>query len=159
MEINVNTGLIFWLKETRVSTPPAITFRPHHFLCALGYQGKGYDDAFTANMDAVVAQGLHRQGGEDTIITVTVTADVICRPCPHRRGEGCAKQAQIDGLDSRHAARLGLAEGDQLSWGEAKQRIAARVQSGDLATLCAGCGWLEAGMCEAALARLLGDVT
>ncbi|MCE2517535.1 MAG: DUF1284 domain-containing protein [Alphaproteobacteria bacterium] len=144
-------------KETRLTPVPPMTFRPHHFLCALGYQGKGYDDAFTANMDEVVAKGLHQQGGDNTVITVTTSADVICQPCPHRRGQGCAKQAQIDALDARHAERLELKAGDELSWGAAKARIAAKVKSGDLSELCAGCGWLEAGMCEAALARLLAQ--
>ena len=101
----------------------AITFRPHHFLCSLGYQGKGYDDAFTANMDQVVAEGLHQDGGDDTLITVVRQADVICGPCPHRRGNGCASQDKIDGLDARHAARLNLKDGEALTWGDAKRGL------------------------------------
>ena len=135
----------------------SISFRPHHFLCSLGYQGKGYDDAFTANMDAVVADGLHQSGGDDTLITVVRQADVICAPCPQRRGQGCASQSKIDGLDDRHAARLNLMEGEQLTWAEAKERIAAKVKSGDLADLCEGCQWLELGLCEDALTRLIAD--
>ena len=133
----------------------AITFRPHHFLCSLGYQGKGYDDAFTANMDQVVAEGLHQDGGDDTLITVVRQADVICGPCPHRRGEGCASQDKIDGLDARHAVRLNLKDGETLTWGDAKTRIAEVVKSGDLSTLCQGCQWLDLGLCEDALARLI----
>ena len=135
----------------------SISFRPHHFLCSLGYQGKGYDDAFTANMDAVVADGLHQSGGDDTLITVVRQADEICAPCPQRRGQGCASQRKIDGLDDRHAARLNLMEGEQLTWAEAKERIAAKVKSGDLADLCEGCQWLELGLCEDALTRLIAD--
>ena len=132
-----------------------ITFRPHHFLCSLGYQGKGYDDTFTANMDAIVSDGLHQDGGDDTVITVTHEADVICAPCPHRRGKGCASQDKIDGLDARHAERLGLTNGDILTWGEAKDRIATRVSKGDLSILCNTCQWLELGLCEEALAKLI----
>lgn len=134
---------------------PSITFRPHHFLCSLGYQGKGYDDAFTANMDAVVSDGLHQDGGDDTEITVTRTADIICGPCPHRRGQGCASQDKIDALDDRHAERLNLKAGDVLTWGAAKDRIADYVKAGDLADLCEGCQWLELGICEDALSRHL----
>lgn len=137
----------------------AITFRPHHFLCSLGYQGKGYDDAFTANMDRVVADGFHQEGGDETLITVTREADVICGPCPHRRGQGCASQEKIDGLDARHAARLNLVDGETLSWAEAKMRIAAKVKSGDLSDLCKGCQWLELGLCEDALAKLIKSKT
>ena len=133
----------------------SITFRPHHFLCALGYQGKGYDDAFTENMDKVIADGLHQDGGENTLITVTRQADIICGPCPHRRGQGCASQEKIDKLDNRHAERLNLVDGEILSWCEAKERIAANVKKGDLSTLCEGCQWLELGLCEDALSRLI----
>lgn len=135
--------------------PKSITFRPHHFLCSLGYQGKGYDDAFKANMDAVVANGLHQQGGDETEITVTRQVDVICGPCPYRRGRGCASQEKIDGLDARHAERLQLDGGDIFTWGEAKDRIAAYVKKGDLSQLCKGCQWLELGLCEDALAMLI----
>ena len=137
----------------------AITFRPHHFLCSLGYQGKGYDDAFTANMDHVVADGLHQEGGDETLITVTREADVICGLCPHRRGQGCVSQEKIDGLDARHAARINLVDGETLTWAEAKTRIAAKVKSGDLFDLCKGCQWLELGLCEDALAKLIKSKT
>ena len=133
----------------------SITFRPHHFLCALGYQGKGYDDAFTENMDRVVADGLHQDGGENTLITVTRQADIICGPCPHRRGKGCASQEQINKLDTRHAERLNLIDGETLSWGAAKDRIALKLKKGDLSSLCEGCQWLELGLCEDALSRLI----
>ena len=139
--------------------PRSITFRPHHFLCSLGYQGNGYDDEFTANMDKVVTAGLHQPGGDDTVITVVRQADAICAPCPHRRGQGCASQDKIDGLDQRHADRLHLKDGEDLTWGAAKDRIAAHVQSGDLAVLCQGCQWLEFGVCEEALARLIAEKT
>ena len=133
----------------------SITFRPHHFLCSLGYQGKGYDDAFTANMDKVVANGLHQKGGDDTLITVVNKADIICGPCPHRRGEGCATQDQIDKLDRNHAAALNLVDGETLSWAEVKDRIASKVNKGDLKNLCEGCQWLSYGLCEDALAQLI----
>jgi hypothetical protein len=131
-----------------------LRFRRHHFLCSLGFQGKGYSDAFTANMDAVVNGRLRAPQGAAKEIEVVAGADAICAPCPERRGEGCAKQARIDRLDAAHGAALGLAPGDRISWGDALARIRARVQPGDLARICKGCGWLELGLCEAALGQL-----
>ena len=130
-----------------------VTFRPHHFLCALGFQGKGYSDRFTANMAGIVAQ-LRGPGGDAVEIDVTFQADHICAPCPHRRGSGCAKSEQISTLDTRHAAALELRDGDCLSWGDAQARIRAQVPPGALAGLCAGCQWLELGLCEAGLRDL-----
>ena len=130
-----------------------IRFRPHHFLCALGFQGKGYSDSFTANMAKIVNR-LRGPDGGDVVLHVTHQADAICAPCPHKRGLGCAKSAKITALDKRHAAALGLSDGDCLTWDDAQARIRAHVAPGDLQTLCAGCAWLKLGLCEAALSRL-----
>lgn len=132
----------------------ALRLRPHHLLCALGYQGKGYSPEFTTNMTALVLGSLRAPGGELTRIGITAGADAICAPCPSRRGEGCEAQARIDRLDASHAKVLDLTPGDRLTWGEARARIRDRVRPGDLARICEGCQWLPLGLCEAALAAL-----
>ena len=131
-----------------------LRYRPHHFLCSLGFGGKGYSDAFTANMSAIVEGRLRASGGDAVMIEVVGGSDDICAPCPKRRGPSCEAQARIAALDARHARALGLFVGTRLSWGAAKARIAARVPPGALRQLCAGCQWLELGLCEAALADL-----
>lgn len=128
-----------------------LRFRPHHFLCALGFRGYGYSDTFTANMARLI--GPMKAEGE-TMIEVVGAADDICGPCPKRRGAGCTSQTRIDRLDAAHAAALCLASGDRLSWTEARSRIRARVAPGDLQHLCAGCQWLDLGLCEQALTDL-----
>lgn len=135
-----------------MTTP--VRYRPHHFLCSLGFEGKGYSDAFTANMSAIVMGRLRAADGDATVITVTGTLDDICTPCPKNRGQACMVQPKIDRLDAAHAAALTLSPGDTLTWGEAKARIRAAVPPGSLKALCAGCEWEPYGMCEAALARL-----
>ena len=131
-----------------------LRFRPHHFLCALGFRGKGYSDAFTANMAQIVVGTLRTPGGGQTEIEVTGSTDDICTPCPRRRGALCTSQDKIDRLDARHAAALTVQPGDRLSWDEAQARIRARVAPGDLTRLCADCDWLPLGLCEKALSDL-----
>ncbi|MCV2863800.1 DUF1284 domain-containing protein [Albidovulum sediminicola] len=134
-----------------------VRYRPHHFLCSLGFEGKGYSEAFTANMTAIVMGRLRAQGGDATVIEVTGAADDICAPCPKRRGNLCASQDKIKVLDRAHAAALALAPRERLTWGEAKARIRRNVPPGRLKILCQGCEWEPYGMCEAALARLHAD--
>jgi uncharacterized protein len=134
--------------------PDPVRYRPHHFLCSLGFEGKGYSPEFTANMSAIVMGRLRATGGDTTVIEVMSGLDDICAPCPNNRGRACDVQAKIDRLDGSHAAALDLVPGDRLTWGQAKARIAARVPSGSLSTLCSGCEWEPHGMCEAALQRL-----
>jgi uncharacterized protein len=131
-----------------------VRYRPHHFLCSLGFEGKGYSDRFTANMSAIVMGRLRAADGDATVIEVTRGLDDICAPCPHNRGHACDVQAKIDRLDTTHAAALSLGDGHSLTWGQAKARIRSQVPPGSLTALCAGCEWEPYGMCEAALARL-----
>lgn len=137
------------------ATPPRpLRYRPHHFLCSLGFQGKGYSDAFTENMARIVMGRLRAPAGASEVIEVAAATDDICAPCPKRRGTLCKSQPKIDALDAAHARALRLNPGDRLTWGEAQDRIRAHVPPGSLGTLCAGCEWQPFGLCEAALARL-----
>ncbi|MDO5658831.1 MAG: DUF1284 domain-containing protein [Paracoccus sp. (in: a-proteobacteria)] len=128
----------------------AVLLRPHHVLCAIGWRGHGYSPAFTQNMNRVV--GRLR---EDPAVKVqfTFAADEICAPCPSRRGAGCVQQDKITALDARHAARLGLSDGMELTWAEAEAR-AAEVAPEELSALCGGCQWRDLGVCADALAEL-----
>lgn len=135
-----------------MSGQAAIRLRPHHLLCALGFEGKGYSDSFTANMARLVVR-LNASGGAAEVM-IAPAADDICAPCPRRRGSGCTEQDRINTLDARHAAALALEPGARLTWGAAQDRIRERVAPGSLGTLCTGCQWLELGACERALARL-----
>jgi hypothetical protein len=130
-----------------------LKYRPHHFLCSVGFAGKGYSDEFTRNMTKIV-DSLRATGGDATEIEVTRTADVLCMPCPHRRGEGCETAEKIEALDEAHAQALGLNAGDVLTWGAAQERIIQKITIEKHHEICAPCSWLASGMCEKALIRL-----
>ncbi|MGB0660396.1 MAG: DUF1284 domain-containing protein [Mangrovicoccus sp.] len=136
---------------------PPLALRPHHLLCVLGFQGKGYSDAFTANMAQIVLGQLRAAQSDDVQLVITTQADAICGPCPKRVGVGCKSQSQIDALDQRHMQALEIAPGQELSWGAAKARIKARLRPADLRRLCQGCQWLELGLCETGLENLLKE--
>jgi len=137
----------------------AIRFRPHHFLCSLGFEGKGYSDAFTANMAAIVLGRLRAAAGETAEIEVVGQTDDICAPCPKRVCTDCLSQPLIAALDAAHAEALALTPGDRLTWGAALDRIRRRVAPEDLDRICAGCQWLDLGLCRAAVARLAATTT
>jgi len=134
-----------------------VRFRPHHFLCALGFRGKGYSDGFTANMHRIVVEGLRAPEGEGTVIEITRNTDDICAPCPKRIGLRCRNQEQIETLDQRHLRALQLEYGQKLSWGEALDIIRSRVAPDGLQIICSGCQWLELGLCKEALEHLRNE--
>ena len=62
---------------------------------------------------------------------------------------------QSSALDAAHARVLGLSEGDRITWGEAKERIASHMTLEAFHEACAPCEWKALGVCEAALTSLV----
>ena len=132
----------------------AFDFRPHHFLCALNFQGRGYSPAFTANFQYIV-DTLNSATGDLTKITVTTQSDSICAPCPSRQEHTCATADTITTLDTAHMQALGIQDKQQLTWSEAKQKIKDRVSIATFQQICAACSWKSLGICESALKAYL----
>ncbi len=130
------------------------SFRPHHFLCTLGFKGMGYSPVFVQNYNEIV-KALHEN--EELLIHVVDQTDSICNACPHRRGELCDSHEKIQGLDARHANTLQLKAGDRISWRESKKRIKERMSLDKFHQVCEGCEWKSLGVCEAALKKLSDD--
>jgi soluble lytic murein transglycosylase-like protein len=137
---------------------PNIRFRPHHFLCTLGFEGKGYSEAFVENYARLAGDLRDAAEGDSLVIEVVSETDSVCEPCPNRRGALCETEAKIRTLDEAHAKVLSLRSGDRLTWGEAKARIRDRMTIEKFHAACAPCAWLKAGMCEKALIRLRNTV-
>jgi hypothetical protein len=128
--------------------------RAHNLLCIQGFVGKGYDDAFVANMTRVV-----ELLEESTMVTVLAAPDALCDACPHLQGSGCelhgeGTEARIVHQDRDVAARLRIAAGETLPWGEIVARIARSVAPEDLASICGACPWLPLGHCFDGLRKL-----
>ncbi|MCA0369885.1 MAG: DUF1284 domain-containing protein [Proteobacteria bacterium] len=134
-----------------------VVFRPHHFLCALGFSGKGYSPSFVRNFAKIVKR-LRSKDGDHVTITVTSITDDVCAPCPLRREHLCTQQEKIARLDARHAQALGWQEGNTYTWEEAKERL-KRLSDADFHTICDGCSWKDAGLCLKALKKLQEDET
>ena len=129
-----------------------IPFRAHHFLCTAAFRGTGYSPEFVQQYMALVEKLAQEEG--TTRLEVVEDADAICQPCPHRTGTKCASQTRIQQLDERHGMVLGLAPGDQLTWAEARRRLAELVSLDRFHWMCSGCRWKKLGVCETTLVAL-----
>ena len=132
----------------------SLLFRPHHFFCTLGFEGKGYSDAFVARFQQIADLLRTQPDGDDTLIEVTLFSDSICQPCPNRRGARCDTHSKISALDEAHAQILQLQHGDRITWGEAKRRLKEHMTLEAHQRACAPCGWRTLGVCEKALVQL-----
>jgi hypothetical protein len=131
-----------------------VKLRGHNLLCIQGFVGKGYSDEFVANMTGVIGSL-----DEASQVTVVVEPDALCGACPHLRHSGCAlhgagSEEGIRSQDRGVLGRLGISNGETLSWGEILERIRGRVAPGDLDTLCGSCPWLPMSHCKAGLRHL-----
>jgi hypothetical protein len=131
-----------------------IKFRPHHFLCALCFQGKGYSPQFVDNFSAMMAI-LNAKEGEKISIQVTKETDSICEPCPHRLGKMCQTEEKIAILDAAHANALGINDDEKITWGDAKKKIHDQVSLTTFHRICATCSWKKLGICESVLRKFL----
>ena len=132
-------------------------FRPHHFLCALGFKGKGYSPSFVRNFASIV-KVLRGDDAHKALLTVTLATDDICAPCPHKRGSLCASQDKIVFLDAQHTQAVGWQEGETLSWGEARTRLKTLTPE-IFEKICHTCSWQKEGICLAALKALRNEDT
>jgi uncharacterized protein len=128
-----------------------IQFRPHHFLCAFCFEGKGYSPAFVSNFQRIMDKLQH---AGDTEIQITSHTDSICAPCPHRQGKSCDSEAHIQELDAKHREALQLENTPSISWANARERIKENISLDVFHRICASCEWKSLGICEQKLKSL-----
>lgn len=130
-----------------------IQFRPHHFLCSIGFEGKGYSQSFVDNFSKLV-EALRGEKGGDVEIEVVQDTDSVCEPCPNRRGTLCTTEEKIRTLDRAHLAVHKMQVGSVVTWAEAEKRVAETFTDEAFHSACQSCSWKSLGVCEAALKKL-----
>jgi hypothetical protein len=124
-----------------------VKFRPHHFLCAFCFEGKGYSPAFVKNFYQVLTQV------QNVIIEVVEGLDDICQPCPNHAQSICRSQQTVQALDHAHANILQLKPADQLTWSQAVEKIKQHMTVEKFHLACQNCNWKKLGVCEAKLIK------
>lgn len=113
-----------------------VALRPHHGMCLAYFQGKGYSQGFAAHMGRLKAEL-----AAETPLRLVVT-DVVCAACPNNVDGVCRQAALVEGYDRQVLARCGLAEGQELSYGEFRALVDARIlEPGLRREICGGCQW------------------
>lgn len=131
---------------------PSLTFRPHHFICTLGFQGDGYSPLFVDNYQGIVKA---LTDTPHTLISIQDGLDSICQACPHQLPQNrCDQQNLIQTLDHNHSHALDLEGVSAITWADAKQRIKENISPSLLEVICQGCQWLSYGWCKNALVKL-----
>ena len=122
--------------------PPTASLRPHHALCVLFFEGKGYSQAFIENMRAFLDE-------PDQMLQVAARTDILCQECPHNRCGTCDDESKV-ALFDEHTLHLTdpLLKTDQPIplRSHCQSVYAAILQKGLLAEVCGECEW--ASLCQ-----------
>lgn len=112
--------------------------RPHHGLCTLFFEGKGYSPAFVERMGQII-----RETEQGESLRLTASADAICEKCPNRRGEAC-RGVNALAYDQEVLKRTGLREGDTVTLNQLQCMVKEHIlRPGALETICGECRWIE----------------
>ncbi len=128
--------------EDNLAANPMKSLRPHHALCALFFEGKGYSPAFIENMRAFLAE-------PDQMVQITMGCDSLCQECPHNQDGVCDDAAKVAQFDQRvlFLSRETLHAEQAKSLSELCQSVyVAILQQGLLAAVCGECEW--AALCQ-----------
>jgi hypothetical protein len=138
-----------------------IPIRAHSLLCLQGFRGRGYSEAFIAEMSAVHSAVA---ADPDTPVRVLTTPDRLCASCPNLKSGGCTlggpdHEAHMRAQDEDVLRRLWLTPGDVLPWHRVLERIARSVRGDDLPAICTTCPWLSLGWCAEGIEALRAPAT
>lgn len=129
------------MNETKLTTS-ALTMRPHHALCALFFEGKGYSPAFIENMTAILAE-------PSQMVHITMGCDSLCRDCPHNQDGICDDEVKVAQFDQQVLDLSGeIFQDEQAKFlSEFCQSVYDTIlRQGRLAEVCGECEW--APLCQ-----------
>lgn len=117
--------------------------RGHHLICLHFFNGEGYDEAFIKNLERTLSKA------EKGMVTVSSGADDVCACCLHLKQNECRHEdnaeKEIQQMDAKALALLGLSHNDQIKWDKLKNSILA-IFSDWYSLYCRECIWR--GVCE-----------
>ena len=116
-----------------------IRLRPHHGMCLAYFEGKGYSDDFTENMQHMLE--LLEKGAE---VEMTVSGDEICKACPNLKSGVCLSADLGEHHDRKVLEHCGLKEKGSLSFREVVDNVQKNIiETGKREEICGGCQWNE----------------
>ena len=128
-----------------------IKLRPHHLLCLQGYEGKGYDDCFTKNMDKI-----YNDLNKDYSILFQLKAhnDSICKYCPNKINDfSCITDEKIMAMDNKVVSFFNLEPNKVYNFHDTIRFIKDEITYEIFESICSSCEWYNLGICKEKIFR------
>ena len=128
--------------EDKQVANPTNSLRPHHALCALFFEGKGYSQPFIENMTAFLAEPNQK-------LRISMGCDILCQECPHNQDGICDDEEKVARFD--HQTVILCGDTFQTDQPQSLSNLCPSVyedilQKGRLAEVCGECEW--AALCQ-----------
>lgn len=125
-----------------------INLRPHHLICNLCFQGKGYNEEFIKNFNSI-----HQQlNNPRNKIKIIRGIDAICLKCP--RKQDCKKDSIAAAIDQSYLRILQLNFGEVVTVHKIKNKIKTLLSVTDFHNACKKCSWKSLGICESVIQNM-----
>ena len=115
-------------------------FRPHHFVCFLSFQGKGYSSDFVDRVNEILTT--LKDNPQEKLISVVQGCDSACEKCPNQKFGKCQYDEAVSEKDSAYSTLLNITYGNKLSFSD-MQKIRTRIRKDDFIKVCAKCMWFD----------------
>ncbi len=130
-----------------------IKFRPHHLLCNLCFQGKGYSAEFIENFKTI--HDALNAAPDDLIIEIVQSIDDICTSCPDNKNDCCCKAKKTAAMDQAVLNALYLNFGDMITLNQLHTSIKQHFTMEDFHAICGKCSWYPEKLCEPVIKALV----
>jgi hypothetical protein len=112
--------------------------RGHHLICLHFFHGEGFDENFISNLSEIMKLA------EEGTVTISAGADDVCKKCVYLRKGRCEHSEDADKevqkMDTKALALLGLSARDKVQWAELKADIVKIFQEWYF-QYCTECEW------------------
>jgi uncharacterized protein len=123
--------------------------RPHHLICNLSFQGKGYNESFIENFNLINKALLGDPNAKQ--IQIVFGIDDICSKCPKKRDGKCVDDAHVSLIDDKCRNLLQLSLGEIISLAAIETKIHRLLSINSFQEICGRCEWQY--LCEANIAN------
>ncbi len=115
--------------------------RPHHLLCMKFFEGKGYCDEFTDNMNSILDKV---EEDPYTRIFITYGSDDICSACPNDNKPSCILNRKANDYDMKVSDICSLDKNVPYSYSYLRDITEKLIlREGRLGEICSDCEWYE----------------
>lgn len=118
-----------------------INIRAHHLLCIQGYQGYGYSEQFTENMNQII----EKIKNNDVKIRLVNSKDSICEKCPNLNENLCKnldENSKIEYMDNYILNKLQY-KGNEVNFNEIVRKLNKTLKKDEILNLCKDCYWTK----------------